>query len=107
MYVKVQEAEIASGTATYIYLLEVKISKWNQLSYFFSSLNVHNVTRVTDLKLQSPNKPKDSCCPLSLAVTAQRTLSAKWDIIKEDVAEAHFLYYSLLNLDFLMQHLKA
>lgn len=50
---------------------------------------------------------QDSCCPLSLANTAQRTSSADWDVIKEEVVEAHFLYYSLLNLDFLKQHLKA
>lgn len=77
--------------------------------YIFSLFlfNVHNVTRVTDLKLQSPKQTQDSCCPLSLANTAQRTLSAKWDVIKEEVEEARFLYYSLLNLGFLKQHLKA
>lgn len=77
--------------------------------FFFLSLplNVHNVTRVTDLKLQSPKQTQDSCRPLSLANTAQRTLSAKWDVIKEEVGEARFRYYSLLNLDFLKQHLKA
>lgn len=50
---------------------------------------------------------QDSCCPLSLANTAQRTLSASGEVIKEEVVEAHFLYYSLLNLGFLKQHLKA
>lgn len=75
--------------------------------FFLFLLNVHNVTRVTDLKLQSPKQTQDSCCPLSLANTAQRTLSADWDVIKEEEVEAHFLYYSLLNLGFLKQHLKA
>lgn len=50
---------------------------------------------------------QDSCCPLSLANTAQRTLSADWGVIKEEVVEAHFLYYSLSDLGFLKRHLKA
>ncbi len=73
---------------------------WFILIFFFSRspfMDLYNVTKVTDLKLQSPKKRKkkekirESCvfCPPSLAVTAQRTLSALWwDIIKEEVVEA-------------------
>lgn len=107
MHVKLQDAELFSLHCN-LYL-PAKSKNWlsgnDYHIYLFSlPLNVHNVTRVTDLKLQSPKQTQDSCCPLSLANTAQRTLSAKWDAIKE---EAHFLYYSLLNLGFLKQHLEA
>lgn len=83
----------------------IYIERYVFLSFLFECTQCNKSDRpeITITKIN----PKDSCCPLSLAVTAQRTLSAKWDVIKEEVAEAHFLYYTLLNSGFLKQHLKA
>lgn len=74
------------------------------LSYYFECTQCNKSDRP---EITITTQTQDSCCPLSLANTAQRTLSASGEVIKEEVVEAHFLYYSLLNLGFLKRHLKA
>lgn len=94
--------------ATYIYLLEVKISEVEMIIIYIFSLPFEctQCNKSDRPEITITKQTQDSCCPLSLANTAQRTLRA-WDVIKEEVAEAHFLYYSLSDSGFLEQHLKA
>lgn len=95
-------------TATYIYLLEVKISEVEMIIIYISlPVECTQCNKGERPEITITTQTQDSCCPLSLANTAQRTLSARGEVIKEEVVEAHFLYYSLLNLGFLKQHLKA
>lgn len=95
-------------TVTYIYLLEVKISEVEMIIIYIFSLPFEctQCNKSDRPEITITKQTQDSCCPLSLANTAQRTLRA-WDVIKEEVAEAHFLYYSLSDSGFLKQHLKA
>ncbi len=75
--------------------------------FFFLSLSFHGFIQcnkgdrpeitITKKKRKKKRKIRESCvfCPPSLAVTAQRTLSALWwDIIKEEVVEAPCLWSS-------------
>ena len=56
---------------------------------------MYTMKQLTNWKLQSPNKPKIGVVHMG---------HCNWDAVKD---EAHFLYYSFLNLDFSTQYLQT